>query len=151
MICPIDFVPLHINDAQVCVMQDYYSEDGMRMPLTYIDAVKIALDNGWGLPTREMVDEIWKQADCKLNPITMTPDSMMTHVSRFKEHDQLINQQLDGQDCDLIAGHKKDVLKNGKIYGWHQSNGKPIQPETGIHSNNYRDYSHGIRFVIMQD
>jgi hypothetical protein len=151
MICPVDFVPLHYQDTQICVMRDYYSEDGVRAPLTYNEAVAIALDNGWGLPTREMVDEIWRQADCKVSPIPMTPDSMMTHPSRFAGHDLLIDQQVDGMECELIAGHKKDVLNNGHIYGWHRLNGIPIQPETGIHGDNYRDYSHGIRYIIMRD
>lgn len=150
MICPVDFIPLQIEDSQVCVMRDYYSEEGIRAPLTYNEAIKIALINGWGLPTREMVDEIWKQADCKLQPIPMTPDSLMTNPSRFVEHDRLIDNQLGERECTLIAGHKKDVLSNGSIYGWHKLDGVTIQPETDIHGNNYRDYSHGIRFIITR-
>jgi hypothetical protein len=33
------------------------------------------------------------------------------------------------------------------IYGWHQLNGKPIQPLYAGHVNWYADYSHGVRLV----
>jgi hypothetical protein len=33
------------------------------------------------------------------------------------------------------------------IYGWHQRDGKPIQPLTTVHIHWYVDYSHGIRLV----
>jgi hypothetical protein len=33
------------------------------------------------------------------------------------------------------------------IYGWHQSNGEPIQPLSTAHGLEYVDYSHGVRLV----
>jgi hypothetical protein len=33
------------------------------------------------------------------------------------------------------------------IYGWHRSNGDPIQPLSTVHGEFYADYSHGIRLV----
>jgi len=59
----------------------------------------------------------------------------------------------------LISGIKKDVVLSNKtieqgktnrvaIYGWHQLNGKPIQPLYAGHINSYVDYSHGIRLVM---
>jgi hypothetical protein len=33
------------------------------------------------------------------------------------------------------------------IYGWHRSNGDPIQPLSTVHGEYYADYSHGIRLV----
>ena len=33
------------------------------------------------------------------------------------------------------------------IYGWHQPDGKPIQPLYLGHVNTYVDYSHGIRLM----
>jgi len=58
----------------------------------------------------------------------------------------------------LIAGIKKDVVITGRIsrdpkpdrvaiYGWHKSDGRPIQPLYTGHVNWYVDYSHGIRLV----
>jgi hypothetical protein len=57
----------------------------------------------------------------------------------------------------LTAGHKKDVVitnhmfsRPGRIaiYGWHRSNGDPIQPLSTIHAERYADYSHGVRLVL---
>jgi len=56
----------------------------------------------------------------------------------------------------LTAGQKKDVVlstrltsKRGKvaIYGWHRTNGRPIQPLSTVHGAQYADYSHGVRLV----
>ncbi|HBQ23346.1 MAG TPA: hypothetical protein DD656_06395 [Alphaproteobacteria bacterium] len=33
------------------------------------------------------------------------------------------------------------------IYGWHKSNGNPIQPLSTVHGAAYADYSHGLRLV----
>ena len=59
----------------------------------------------------------------------------------------------------LTAGDKKDVVLTERlwqnpdrvaIYGWHQSNGKPIQPLSTVHGWHYADYSHGIRLISGQ-
>jgi|GEM_PF-2058318 hypothetical protein len=57
----------------------------------------------------------------------------------------------------LVAGHKKDVIISNRIYGnsskrvviygWHFTNGNPIQPVYAGHAEAYADYSHGIRLV----
>ena len=61
----------------------------------------------------------------------------------------------------LVGGHKKDVIISNRIYtnlkptvpkpvviyGWHQTNGTPIQPVYNGHEETYADYSHGIRLV----
>src|SRR5262249_9051093 len=41
------------------------------------------------------------------------------------------------------------ITKPVVIYGWHQSNGSPIQPLYNGHEETYADYSHGIRMVQM--
>lgn len=149
--CPIDFTTIVYETQEICVMRDYYSVDGVRIPLTYNEAIAIALENGWGLPTREQVDAIWAQADCKLDPITMLPGPWMTTPDYANRHHGLVEEQLfhsEVDDCELIAGHKKDVLADSSIYGWHRSNGRPIQPVFYGHGRNYKDYSHGIRFII---
>jgi hypothetical protein len=56
----------------------------------------------------------------------------------------------------LIAGDKKDIVLTNRlrshpdrvaIYGWHASNGRPIQPLSTVHGWRYADYSHGVRLV----
>lgn len=149
--CPPDFTPFVYQAQEICVMQDYYSEDGVRTPLTVNQAREIAELNGWSLPTRELVDAVWLAADCRLDPVTMPPTAAMTSPEYALRHNSLIEEQLfhsEYEDCNIIAGHKKDVLEDGSIYGWHRFNGEPIQPVSWIHGDNYADYSHGVRFVI---
>jgi len=148
-VCPVDFTPILFEESKVCVMQDYYSEDGVRTPLTYNEAIAIAFANGWGLPTKEQVDRIWEMADCKLDPIPMWPNRGM---EEYERHDALINEQIhhSEKDCHLVAGHKKDVLRTSAIYGWHRLNGDPIQPIFYGHGWDYADYSHGVRFIIEE-
>jgi hypothetical protein len=144
--------------------------DAMRMPLGAPAAQTIADDRGALLPTKKMVDLIWKAAGTRLAPHPMraewqakglNPDQRMVQLDAFAEHDAVIDRQLapfvaggtlPGQ---LIAGHKKDVVLTNHtapghvaIYGWHQIDGKPIQPLNGTsHALGYADYSHGVRLV----
>jgi len=55
-----------------------------------------------------------------------------------------------------MAGHKKDLVVSNRlwrnpgrvaIYGWHQPNGRAIQPLSTVHGAEYADYSHGVRLV----
>lgn len=150
--CPSGFAKIDFQDQKVCVMRDYYQVDGVRTPLTYPEALAIAEEKGWDLPTPDLVDAIWNAADLKLTPLPMTPDETMASESVIITHDYLIDQQIGGRKFDLVAGHKKDVVQQqmpGRvtIYGWHRTNGSPIQPVSSVHSEWYYDYSHGIRFV----
>lgn len=137
------------DDLVIEVSQDYYMEDGIRLSLFPSFALDIAKKNDCILPTQQIVDLIWINADIKLEPITFR-----SNRHDIVKHNNLINMQLQVygniSGC-LIAGHKKDILgsKNGKviIYGWHRTNGKPIQPLSSIHSESYKDYSHGTRLV----
>ena len=61
-----------------------------------------------------------------------------------------------GELAELAAGIKKDVVVSNRlkekpdrvaIYGWHRPDGKPIQPLSAVHREDYVDYSHGIRLV----
>ena len=137
------------------VTPDYLSignaQDWARVPLTPMTAQAIADSVHCFLPTRKMVNDIYIQAKVKLEPVPMYAyrDSAIT----FWQHHLIIEGQRKGQK-GLIAGIKKDVVSSGKItgrnvviYGWHQLNGKPIQPLYGGHINWYVDYSHGIRLV----
>jgi hypothetical protein len=56
----------------------------------------------------------------------------------------------------LVAGHKKDVVISARlagvtnkvaIYGWHQTNGLPIQPLYLGHVSSWVDYSQCVRLV----
>jgi hypothetical protein len=131
------------------------NEDWARIPLTPMAAQKIADSFHCFLPTRKMVDLIYQQAVVKLEPVPMYAfrDSSVT----MWQHHLIIEGQRKGR-TGLIAGIKKDVVLSGKIsrdpkpnreaiYGWHQLNGKPIQPLYTGHINWWVDYSHGIRLI----
>jgi hypothetical protein len=146
-------------NAVYLVLPDYLSigseEDFARVPLTPMTAQAIADSLHCFLPTRKMVDDIYKAATVRLEPIPMYAlrDSAVTMY-----HHNLIIEGQRRLRKGLIAGIKKDVVITGKIprdpkpgrvaiYGWHKTDGKPIQPLYTGHVNWYVDYSHGIRLV----
>ena len=146
-------------EAAYYVAPDYLSvgsdDDWARVPLTPMAAQKIADSLSCFLPTRKMVNDIYKAAVVKLEPVPMYAfrDSSIT----MWQHHLIVEGQRKGKK-GLIAGIKKDVVISEKIslgektdrvaiYGWHQLNGTPIQPLYTGHVNWYADYSHGIRLV----
>jgi hypothetical protein len=147
----------------IWVMPDYLAigsaEDFLRIPLTYSSAIAIANDFGFILPTRKIVDAIYQQSTCHLEPEALPPGSKMRSSEYYLRHRQMIRAQRRRAGCDLgelTSGHKKDVVitnllnkKSGRIaiYGWHRQNGEPIQPLSTVHEAEYADYSHGLRLV----
>ncbi|MDR1983359.1 MAG: hypothetical protein LBQ28_00825 [Prevotellaceae bacterium] len=146
-------------NAKYFVMPDYLmigsDDDFVRVPMQPKTAQKIANSFGFFLPTPKICDDIYKTANVKLEPypLTVARDSFHT----FVEHNKIIENQRK-QRKGLIAGIKKDVVitsaisQNPKanrvaIYGWHKTDGKPVQPVYTGHVDWYVDYSHGIRLV----
>lgn len=146
-------------DAVYFVLPDYLSigtdDDFARIPLTPMAAQVIADSLRCFLPTRKMVDDIYRAAAVKLEPVPMYAlrDSAVTMF-----HHNLIVEGQRRLRPGLIAGIKKDVVITGKIlrdpkpdrvaiYGWHKPDGRPIQPLYTGHVNWYVDYSHGVRLV----
>lgn len=134
------------------------NEDWARIPLSPMAGQQLADSLDCFLPTRKMVDEIYKQATVKLEPVPMYAfrDSVIT----FWQHHLIIEGQRKGRK-GIVAGIKKDVVISGAllkdsrpnrvaIYGWHKPDGIAIQPLYTGHVNWYVDYSHGIRLVWRQ-
>jgi hypothetical protein len=85
----------------------------------------------------------------------------MTTVPVFSNHNAIVRaqraEQLKAHPLGaLVAGHQKDVVLSAKlasapgkvaIYGWHQTNGVPIQPLYLKHTAAWVDYSQCIRLV----
>lgn len=150
------------HTAEVRVMPDYLAvgsdADFVRVPLTPMAARKVADAFGCALPTRKIVDEIYRRAEVKLDPQPLT--EQREAVATFVQHDAMIEEQRKGRPLgQLIAGIKKDVVLTPKldtdrghvaIYGWHKFDGDPIQPLTTIHAETYVDYSHGIRLISRE-
>ena len=148
-----------IIKATYYVSPDYLSigtqNDWARVCITPMAAQRIADSLHCFLPTAKMVDDIYKAALVKLEPVPMYAfrDSSVT----MWQHHLIIEGQR-RQRKGLIAGIKKDVVISEKalqqsrpnrvvIYGWHKPDDKPIQPLYAGHVNWYVDYSHGIRLV----
>jgi hypothetical protein len=143
------------------VLPDYLAvgndKDFVRMPMSPQTAQAIADKTGAVLPTRKMVDAIYEQASVQLKPSPQQASPQMMSNDYYIRHQQMIEAQRAGQPLTaLTAGHKKDVVLSNRlvqhpdkvaIYGWHQPNGKAIQPLSTVHENSYADYSHGIRLV----
>ena len=149
-------------NAEYFVAPDYLSvgsdDDWARINITPIAAQKIADSFNCFLPTKKMVDDIYKAAKLKLEPVPMYAfrDSTPTMW-----HHHLIVEGQRKRRKGLIAGIQKDVVISGKIsrdprpdrvaiYGWHKLDGKPIQPLYTGHIYWWVDYSQGIRLVYRK-
>lgn len=145
--------------ATICVAVDYAAigvdDDFVRIPMSPITAQRLADRLGLLLPTKKLVDAIYAAATVKLAPSPLPPGPQMMSNDYYRRHHEAIEKQRAGR-AGLIAGHKKDVVVTNRlvarpdrvaIYGWHQLDGRPIQPLSLVHEASYADYSHGIRFV----
>jgi len=166
------FVPVHVSvtdsatgkltRATYYVSPDYLAvgtnEDWARIHITPNAAQQIADRLDCFLPTRKMVDDIYKAATLKLEPVPMYAyrDSTPT----MWQHHLIIEGQRKGRR-GLVAGTQKDVVISGKIsrdkrpdrvaiYGWHRLDGQPIQPLYTGHVSWWVDYSQGIRLIYRK-
>lgn len=156
------------RSATFFVTPDYLAvgtdEDYFLTPLTPGTAQLIADRLDCVLPTRMMVDAIYAAARVKLVPSPIPPSAAMTTVPVFAQHNDMVRAQRNSTQVQppagtLVAGHKKDVVITPRlatnanqvaIYGWHQTNGQPIQPLYLGHTAAWVDYSHGIRLVSQR-
>ncbi len=142
------------------VSPDYISigsdNDWARVNMTPMAAQQIADSFNCFLPTRKIVDDIYKASKIKLEPVPMF--AFRDSTPTMYQHHLIIEGQRK-QRTGLIAGIKKDVvisekiLKDAKpnrvaIYGWHKADGKAIQPLYVGHVNWYVDYSQGVRLIF---
>lgn len=167
-LCPVTVTSVigdKTNTATFFVTPDYLAvgsdADYFFTPLTPVIAQRIADFAGCALPTRKMVDSVHAAAEVRLAPAPIPPGQQMTTVPEFAKHDGIVKTQratfLKSSPLGALgAGHKKDVVISAKlaespgkvaIYGWHQTNGAPIQPLYLGHTATWVDYSHGIRLV----
>jgi hypothetical protein len=146
----------------ICVTPEYLAvgsdDDFVRAPMGAPAAARIADVFGFYLPTTKMVDAIYAQAAVHLAPAPMDPTSAMSTTGYLVRHNQTVEsvRARYGHPELLTAGHKKDIVLTTRlssargrvaIYGWHRTNGSPIQPLSTVHGALYADYSHGVRLV----
>lgn len=147
--------------AVALVTPDYLAigsdEDFLRIPMSSLTAQRIADLCHCLLPTRRLVDAIYRQAALTLRPQPLRAGPQMMSNAYYSTHHQAIEQQRGGRaPGELTVGHKKDVVLSNRlqarpdrvaIYGWHLGPTKPIQPLSTLHENTYADYSHGLRLI----
>lgn len=147
----------------ICVMPDYLAvgsnRDFVRVPLGLPAAMRIASQFDMILPTTDMVNAIYRQANVRLSPSPMEPGAQMASTGYFLRHNTTVEGQrrhAGGRLGQLVSGHKKDLVLTNRlarnpgrvaIYGWHRRSGHPIQPLSTVHGAYYADYSHGVRLV----
>ena len=167
-LCPVSVthtVAGRTDTASFEVTPDYLAvgSDGdyLLVPLSPNTAQRLADTLNCSLPTRKMVDAIYAAAAVKLTPAPIPPSAAMVTVQVFSQHQALVQAQraaqLDAHPLGaLVAGHQKDVVLSAQlastpgrvaIYGWHQTNGTPIQPLYFGHAASWVDYSQCIRLV----
>lgn len=149
------------------VMPDYLAigsdADFCRIPMTPGTAQRLADLFGASLLTAKLSDNVWSEAEAKLEPFFYKPVGNANElVAKFEEHNRQIEKQLSEAGAghgQLVAGIKKDVIVSSRIgerpdrvviYGWHRPDGTPIQPVYSGHIWWYVDYSHGIRLMNAQ-
>lgn len=166
--CPVAVTNLSggkTNTATFFAAPDYLAvgsdENYLLVPVSPNSAQSVADQLSCILPTRKMVDAIYAAAAVKLAPSPIPPSPAMTTVPVFALHNETIRTQrlafLNLRPLGaLVAGHKKDVVMSARlaaitnkvaIYGWHQTNGVPIQPLYLGHTISWVDYSQCIRLV----
>ncbi|PID63155.1 MAG: hypothetical protein CR986_00355 [Ignavibacteriae bacterium] len=167
----IDFTKIINNKTykvRCFVALDYLAigsdEDYLYIPITPSTAQFLSDKFNCMLPTKKLVDIIYNNSEIKLIPQPIPPSDKMTTMQVFFQHTDSIKKQieeinLDREENNIIAGHKKDIIISNKIYnhnrgfdpvviyGWHRGINNPIQPLYNGHNSMYVDYSHGIRFI----
>lgn len=142
---------------------DYLSigsdDDYFYVPLSPRTARRIAELAGASLPAPWMVDAIWSAARSRLVPIRIRPGEEMWGMRYFERHSRLIRaqaQQHRARPGRLIAGHKLDVVlpppaladsADAALYGWHQTDGTPLQPLHPVDPRSRPHFSMGVRLV----
>lgn len=134
-------------------------------PVAIGEAATMAEHHGCELPTKELVDAIWRHADCKLNAYDFvrkhdgTPKTMAS-LEVLKDQSQKIERAITAWESThgparLVAGCAKDVIRLGDgrlaLYGWQTLDGKVIQPIYAKHALEWIDYSQHCRLVRKVD
>jgi hypothetical protein len=166
----VEFDDGRSHDVAFWVVPDYLAvgsdDDFVFVPLSPGNARRVARIAGGSLPGPAMVDAVWRAASDRLIPIRLPPTEERGSVRYFVRHDRLIRAQRQQHDVppgSFVAGHKVDVVRlNGPdggadtldlpdaplaLYGWHRSNGMPIQPVLPIEPEREPYYSMGVRVI----
>ena len=153
------------------VMPDYITLDGLRVPMSWQTAQKVANHFGMSLPTSKMTQQIWEAADTKIRPPPLSGGGRIggkqytgeqVVKSKISDSDsaiaysQMIEDMLKDKDPKLVAGHMKTVVMTDRpdqlgLFGWSgDSDGfSPIQSgeHTGYDTSVHTEYGSGVRLI----
>jgi hypothetical protein len=167
-LCPVPVTQAaadRTNTAAFFVTPDYLAigsdADYFLTPISPHLGQRIADALNCSLPTPRMVNAIYAAAAVKLPPAPVPPGAAMITVPCFSNHNAIVWAQRAERLQEhplgaLVAGHQKDVVITARltnapgkvaIYGWHQTNGAPIQPLYLKHIAAWVDYSQCTRLV----
>jgi hypothetical protein len=151
------------HQATIYVACDYLAlgsnEDFLRIPMTPATAQRVATLAKCVLPTKKVVDEIYRHAAVKLPPKWIEGGPDILNRWEFMTHNATVEAQRAERGCkngQLTAGDKKDIVITNRlvkhpgkvaIYGWHKDDERVIQKLSTAHTRIYADYSHGARLV----
>jgi hypothetical protein len=134
-------------------------------PVSIGEAAELANEEGCELPSPALVDSIWRAAEIKLKPKPINHNGTIAQMATqpvYEKQYAAIQEQLTrwlevnvesaigDLSALLVAGTHKDVVRDPKtgklgLYGWHQLDGKVIQPMFTGHALSWIDYSQGVR------
>jgi len=154
------------HKVQLWVSCDYLSigndNDFSRIPMGPLAAQEIVDSLGCILPTPFMVDRINDVAQGAIDIFPFRPvGDRNTKPMVFQDSNNAINALMKAKGYHwgmFVSGLKKDIVITCRfanegynhhvgIYGWHRPDGNRVQPCYVRHTNNYVDYSHGVRLV----
>ncbi|MDP2696405.1 MAG: hypothetical protein Q8O87_04145 [bacterium] len=155
------------------VMPDYITIDGIRVPMTYKTAQKVADFFGMELPTSKMSKQIWQAADVKIRPTPLSAGGQIG--KKYYSSTEVVEHKISDSDSsiaysdmirdeilkhkgpvNLVAGHMKDIIApegNNKgdrlgLFGWFGADGTPLEPSiTTNHGADHTEYGAGVRLI----
>lgn len=137
------------------VMTDYITVDGMRVPMSGQTAQQVADHFGLNLPTPQIVDEIYRNADVRVDAQPLSGSGVAVEGKNYSgsqvvqkgvgyaqfaaAYSDKVDQQLSdrgAKEGQIVAGFAKDIVPPAKpgslgLYGLYDSKGRPIQGGNG--------------------
>ena len=166
----LNFVPIYVTSGSVSAVFMVSSDvlkigepgDAIRVNCSHRLSQQIADQLGCILPTAKLSDEIWRQADLKLEPPTQcwfsskacacTPcDGSMGQNRRMIDFDRIVTSKIASRPYVLVAGHHKDWISSSLLgtptnltigedhkspagcnYGFHNTHAAITNPAMGV-------------------
>jgi hypothetical protein len=162
---PFKWFEVSVGKLKVKVATDAWKstlegQDGVRLPVTYNEAITICREKEWVMPTKSIADAMWKAAKFPLLAVTLdsSDETKMVSVGWTLKFHEGVKERLEGKTpgaTDLVFGawklwildpflttaEKRFAGKAAVNYGFWKKNGSVWQSPGGRHPATYTDYS----------